>query len=321
MVPIHGRGRANPARGIARPRIVRVLDHLMTHPLSSGHRIATLTRFLRWQIASRLVPGPVIVSFIDDAVLVLRPGETGATGNYYTGLHEFEHMAFVLHALRPGDLFVDVGANVGSYTVLATVAGAACIAVEPAPETYERLIDCLNANRVQDRVEAHRVALGRTAGEQLFTAGLNTTNHILSPGTSAPDAHVVPIAALDELLSERCPTVIKIDVEGFESEVLAGATSTLLNPELLAIVIEVGNASERYGSSPEDVIAILTDCGFASYRYEPKARRLERSPTAPTFRAQGWDAQRNLLFLRNEEEVIVRISDAPRRKLASGQRI
>lgn len=44
---------------------------------------------------------------------------TGATGNWYCGLQEYEDMSFVLHALRPGDLFVDVGANIGSYSILA----------------------------------------------------------------------------------------------------------------------------------------------------------------------------------------------------------
>jgi len=44
---------------------------------------------------------------------VARPGETGVTGNIYTGLHEFSSMGYLLHVLREGDLFVDVGANVG----------------------------------------------------------------------------------------------------------------------------------------------------------------------------------------------------------------
>ena len=56
---------------------------------------------------------------------------TGATGNIYAGLHEFVDMAFCLHLLRSGDLFVDVGANIGSYTVLASkVAGANSVTLE-----------------------------------------------------------------------------------------------------------------------------------------------------------------------------------------------
>ena len=65
---------------------------------------------------------------------------TGATGNIYAGLHEFADMAFTLHFLRPDDLFMDVGANVGSYTLLASgVCKARTISFEPYPETMAAL--------------------------------------------------------------------------------------------------------------------------------------------------------------------------------------
>ncbi len=57
---------------------------------------------------------------------------TGATGNIYAGLHEFDDMAFFLHLLRPEDMFADVGSNIGSYTILASgVVGAKSVAFEP----------------------------------------------------------------------------------------------------------------------------------------------------------------------------------------------
>jgi hypothetical protein len=62
---------------------------------------------------------PVVVPFVGDTRLLVARGMRGATGNVYVGLHEFEEMAFALHALRPSSRFIDVGANVGSYTVLA----------------------------------------------------------------------------------------------------------------------------------------------------------------------------------------------------------
>ncbi len=73
-------------------------------------------RYLKWQIGSRLLPGAVHVPFVNDTVLVVTPGMTGATLNIYTGLHEFEDCGFLLHLLRCSDLFVDIGANVGVYT-------------------------------------------------------------------------------------------------------------------------------------------------------------------------------------------------------------
>ena len=62
---------------------------------------------------------PVVVNYINDSRLLVQTGMTGATGNIYTGLHEFEDMGFALHFLQEGDYFIDLGVNVGSYTVLA----------------------------------------------------------------------------------------------------------------------------------------------------------------------------------------------------------
>src|SRR4051812_22416367 len=89
------------------------------HPLNRGHKARALGRFLRWQVASRIWDGPRVVPFAGAARLLVHRGMMGATGNVYCGLHEFEDMALVIHALRPEDMFFDVGANVGSYTVLA----------------------------------------------------------------------------------------------------------------------------------------------------------------------------------------------------------
>jgi hypothetical protein len=104
---------------------------IIDHPLSRGRKLANLSRFARWQIAARVARGPVAVQFVNSAQLFAIPGMAGATGNVYVGLHEFADMSFVLHFLRPNDLFVDVGANIGSYTVLASAAvGANCVSFE-----------------------------------------------------------------------------------------------------------------------------------------------------------------------------------------------
>ncbi len=98
----------------------RLLRYVWNHPLNArSSRVAALGRVFRWQLASRLLPGPIALPFVDDTWLFATRGMTGATGNWYCGLHEVAEMAFVLHLLRPDEHFVDVGANVGSYTILA----------------------------------------------------------------------------------------------------------------------------------------------------------------------------------------------------------
>src|SRR5262249_33022330 len=80
-------------------------------PLVGDENLQILSRFACWQIGERLARGPVTVQFVNSAQLLASPGMTGATGNVYVGLHKFSDMSFVLHFLRPNDLFVDVGAN------------------------------------------------------------------------------------------------------------------------------------------------------------------------------------------------------------------
>src|SRR5262249_61074379 len=125
-----------------------------------------------------------------------------ATGNLYVGLHEFERMAFLLHFLRRGDLFADVGANVGSYTILAAVAvGTDVIAFEPGESALSWLVRNVELNGVLDRVEVRREAVGAKSGMVFFTSGLDTMNHI------APDGAAFPIT-LHHISSNNPPQLI-----------------------------------------------------------------------------------------------------------------
>jgi hypothetical protein len=120
-------------------RLTATLKFILSHPLNRGRPLSTLARFVTWQIASRL-RAEIEFEWIEGAKLIVSRGMTGATGNMYCGLHEFAEMGFLLHLLRPNDLFLDVGTNIGSYTILAaSVCRARAIAFEPDPDTVRVL--------------------------------------------------------------------------------------------------------------------------------------------------------------------------------------
>ena len=128
---------------------IKTLRFIWRHPLNASRRLSALKRWFFWQLGSRLVPGPVAVNFVNGARLLVKPGMTGATQNIYCGLQEFEEMAFLLHFLRKDDLFLDIGANIGSYTILAASSvGARTMAVEPIPITFSVLIENILLNGV-----------------------------------------------------------------------------------------------------------------------------------------------------------------------------
>jgi hypothetical protein len=145
--------------------IFRINAFLATHPLTRRRRLSAAARVLRWQIESRICD-EVTIDWIGGTRLAARRGMTGATGNIYAGLHEFPDMAFVLHFLRPCDVFADVGANVGSYTILASgVVRCHTVAFEPDPLTaaaLERNVICGNSSRRRGRAPWYRSLLDRT---------------------------------------------------------------------------------------------------------------------------------------------------------------
>ena len=190
---------------------------------------------------------------------------TGSTGNYYCGLHEFEDMAFLLHFLRKNDLFIDIGANIGSYTVLAPgVVGARTLAFEPAPKTFERLKRNIHSNEIVGLAEARRVAIGCNEGEIRFSTDKDTVNKVV-PEDYKGTSEKVQVANLDVLLEGMSPIMWKVDVEGFEIEVLKGARSAILQESLQAILLEC--------QSPE-VNSMVTKAGFCRAIYEPFGRSL-----------------------------------------------
>src|SRR5262249_18454841 len=201
------------------------LRFIASHPLSSKRPLSAYWRYARWQVESRLRT-EVEFNWIEGAKLIVRNGMTGAAGDILFRLHEFNDMAFLLHLLRPHDLFIDVGANIGSYTVLASaVCGARSIAIEPDPCATKSLRRNIEANNLSSRVKVIEAALGAVPGKVNFTVGLDTTNRVAND--SDPLTREVAIRTLDEIVSEHNPVLIKMDVEGYEPEIVTGASVVL----------------------------------------------------------------------------------------------
>ncbi|MDQ5846784.1 MAG: FkbM family methyltransferase [Acidobacteriota bacterium] len=264
-----------------------------------------MRRWVGWQVGSRLVPGPVAVDFVNSTKLLVAPGMTGATGNIYTGLHEFQDMAFALHLLRPNDLFVDIGANVGSYTVLAASVGAKSISVEPIKTTFDHLMRNIHLNGISDRVDARNIGVSSKKGSLEFTSGLDTVNHVANGDRqNGSPVCAVEVDTLNDVVGERCPVLLKIDVEGFETEVIAGADNVLSNKSLLAVIMELNGSGQRYNFDEGDLYSRMIEYGFAPYSYEPYERSLTEL-NGKNMRAG------NTLFVRGVEAVRQRLQTAP----------
>ena len=286
--------------------LVSTIRFISNHPLNRNNKLDAFFRFLKWQINVRVNPYPIIYPFTDKSKLIIKKSMTGATGNLYCGLHEFYDMFFLLHFLRKDDLFIDIGANIGSYTILASAhVEADTISIEPVPSTFSNLINNISINQIQNKVTALNIALGSQKSSLAFTNTLDTINHVATD--SEKDTIVVNVETLDDILINRkIPTLLKIDVEGFETEVIKGGKTTINENELKAIIIELNGSGDRYGYSEIEIHEVLIHAGFNPYFYDPFARIIKMS--------EGFGTH-NTIYIRDIEFVNERLINADKVKI------
>ncbi len=188
----------------------------------------------------------------------------------------------VLGLIEAGGAVIDVGANLGEWTVpFARKVGAAgrVLAIEPAPRSAAALASTLAANGLH-QAEIFRCAIGEHDGVAQFAVPIVTSTRTdtgtarIGPACAGHDALQVPLRSLDSLAAEHNLTglhLIKIDVEGHERRVLEGAAA-ILDRWRPVLVIETGHEDESDRAAIHDRLAglgyrmlgILLDYGMAT---------------------------------------------------------
>jgi FkbM family methyltransferase len=275
------------------------------HPLASRHKLKAYFNLLSWQVGCALNDKEKKVRFTDKTWLIAKKGMAGATGNIYLGLHEFNDMGFLLHFLNKEDLFIDIGANIGAYTILAAGhVGATVIAIEPIPATFLSLQKNVQTNNLECKVTALEAGAGAKEGFLRFTSNLDTVNHVASQYKEEiiPNTIQVRIVTIDSVLEhKKKPTMIKIDVEGFETDVLNGMQNTLKDYELKAVIIELNGSGNRYGHDERKIHETFLGFGFNAYQYDPFERKLTMVADFGKY---------NTIYLRDPDFIKKRISAA-----------
>jgi len=259
-------------------KLLKIIRYINLHPLAGRHKLKAYAKLLHWQIWQLFFRRPKNMKLIHGVKMRMSKGMSGATGNIYTGLHEFNDMGFTMHLLREGDLFFDIGANVGSYTMLASgVCGAKTVAFEPVPSTYKSLSDNIHLNHLEGLVHAENTALGASVGTITFTSSLDARNHVLPDWITDVPSTEVPVCRADDFKDEYgVPVLVKMDVEGFEWEVLMGMHSLLASHDLKAVILELNTSSMRYGHEDQQIHQFMLNQGFTPIGYDPFNRLIQK---------------------------------------------
>jgi len=286
-----------------------MLELILGHPLNRQHRLGALSRWVGWQGWKLMVRRPITYEYWDGLRVRVYPDWPYSWTAVYLRLPEFDDMMFTLRYLQAGDAFIDVGANIGLYSLLASsVNGAAPVfAYEPHPIASERLRENVILNSLNNIV-VRPVAVGDVVSAGRLSANLVDQNRLEAANENFRDTLSVPIVTLDSEVSTQGidpakVALVKVDTEGFEARVLIGAQQFLdANPGPVWLV-ELTGLGHRYGSSDSAIHAIFTQHGYHPFRYLAAENRV--IPDVAPDSSQG-----NLIFARRPQEVAARLETA-----------
>ncbi len=193
---------------------------------------------------------------------------------YYRGWMDAGLETWIRSWLRPGDVYVDVGAHIGYLSALAARAvgpQGRVVAFEPSPESWERLRAAFDPSHFP-QVDAVNAAVASGPGEASLFAAADGWEHqayrnSLHPAAGLRHLATVRTVSLDSMFPADRLRLLKIDVEGGEQAVLAGAEALLRTGRCDALVVELNpDALARAGSSVAGIVTYLEAMGFVAHR-------------------------------------------------------
>jgi len=228
--------------------------------------VTKLNSFLRSQVVDGLTAQPITV--MGHRMYVDRKDSLSLA---IFGIYEPETTQLLEANLRPGDVVIDVGANIGWFTLLA----ARCVgdqgkvyAFEPDPSNFEILSKNVALNGYKNVVPEQKAVSSSAGWVDLFLDEANLGGHSTIPNENSKKLVRVESIRLDDYppIIGREINLIKMDVEGGEGNVLRGMPNLVGRNQRLSIITEfTPHSLAQSGYPPSEFLQTLTDFGFSIY--------------------------------------------------------
>lgn len=251
---------------------------------SRWQQFAQKGRKLRWTLIAG--QNRSFVSKLQAGLKIRLHGDSELCHLIYCHHFEAHERKFLNKFLRPGDVFVDVGANIGLFTLIAAERvgpEGKVVAFEPTAKTFGRLVDNVRLNRLSN-VECLKLALSDSQGQLQLSASSIGYDAWNSLSTDVLDkvgkTELVQVIDWDQFarsrnLSGGSVTMMKIDVEGWESRVLEGGNEFFASSDAPVLQVEfTDDAAESAGSSCQALYDRLQSFGYEMFIYDSDKGRL-----------------------------------------------
>ena len=200
---------------------------------------------------------------------------------YYTGSYETGTLAFIKNNLKKGDCFVDVGANIGLMSIVASkVVGSQgkIFSFEPHPNTVKILRFNVNLNSINNIEVLEKGVSSRSGEAKIYDRwDVNRGGASLLSSSSKQKSHDIQIVSLDEVFENIDVNMLKIDIEGFELEALKGAENLLSSQTPPILIVECTEETEHKNYSREALYSYLKETNRKYRFYKLKGSKSRKS--------------------------------------------
>ncbi len=203
-----------------------------------------------WYLKSKLYPQFIDVQVFQSMKFRCEPGTAHALSYFFKGT-EYDNwhvMKFISRVLQRGDIFIDVGANIGLFTLLAASKvgeNGKILSVEPIKQNLHYLYTNIKINNLQN-VLVKEAALADKFQDINFSVE-DVSSHAIEPGSEGQLIACITLDSLSDELADDHFVLTKIDTEGMEYSVLKGGVNLMKNSMLPVIIFEMNGQHSRYG--------------------------------------------------------------------------
>lgn len=252
------------------------------HPANRHRRTRGLARFLAWQFLKNVLKRAVVIRFHGRRLKCYPDSTSTSAALYFSGYPDYWEMKFLQTYLRPGDSFLDIGANTGVYSILASAyigSQGHIDAFEPVESTAARIEEQAALNGLPN-LRVHRLAVSDLDGQLEFGYSTNDAMmHLRRTGEQAQGKIRVTSVKLDTFDPYGQYAVGKMDIEGAEPLALAGAAARLRQGNPPVWLLEFAGYSTYYGVPGHEVVQRLDNAGYDCAVFNPELNKLEYTST------------------------------------------
>ncbi len=249
--------------------IIKALIRIYSHPNNKDRIINTTLRLAWWMVNRHFLKLNVIVEMLPGAKLICDPKSSYGSLVFYNSLPEYAEQMFMYRFVQANDIMVDIGAHIGSETVLlgSKLASGRVYSFEPTPAILPHLKANISINNLIDKVTVESMAISDHNGYTKFYLSTESEVNSLHKHKGSKEISIQTIT-LDKYASVhdiQHVNLLKIDVEGHEYAVIRGSKSLLTKHKIDVIVFEVNDQS---GSCYQDNLKtreLLSSYGYKLY--------------------------------------------------------